>query len=265
MLGSSRKKTARRGRKNKASRNNDQGCEALFADGYSAVSEFIRNAPLAIEYIVSKSSYYKEVEELLQLKKIVIPHHLRDEWNEPDLHEKYPRGPCFARVHLSSSTESEFFGNEKYFEKERDLIVMLDHVQDPHNFGAIARSAAFFGVNTIIIPNARQVSITRVTVAISQGAFAYLNVVKVPNLKRVIMKLKKLNYWALAADMEGESVETLVGFYDKVLLILGNEGSGLSDLVARQSDKIISIPRMGGLDSLNVSVAAGVFLHRLTQ
>jgi 23S rRNA (guanosine2251-2'-O)-methyltransferase len=161
-------------------------------------------------------------------------------------------------------SEDEFF-NSTDFQNE-SLIVALDHVQDPHNLGAIARSASFFGVKTLLIPKARQVSLTKASVATSQGAFAYLNVVQVSNLTRAIKKLKDEQFWALGADMNGESVEEVVGFYEKTVLILGNEAKGLSRLVKENCDRVVSIGReIGELESLNVSVAAGILIYRLSK
>lgn len=239
--------------------------EELFAEGMSAVTEYLKAAPKKIVYVVSKSSDYDKTERLLETLGLTdVKHHLHDEWFDTDQHMKTPRAPVFAKLNLTPLSEDEFF--DHHIENAGSLIVALDHVQDPHNFGAIARSAAYFGVNTLLIPKARQVAFTRASVATSQGAFAYLNVVQVANLKRAIGKLKDEQYWALGADMDGEPVETLKGFYDKTVLVMGNEGKGLSRLISDNCDRIISITReKGELESLNVSVAAGILIQHLAK
>lgn len=221
-------------------------------------------------FVVSKSSEYDHIENKLKAVEKVIgdrpDHFLFDEWYNSKLHVQIPTSAVFAKVDVKISSEDEFFGSFEFLEGNQSLVLVLDHLQDPRNFGAIARSAAFLGVKTIIFPKARQVSLSMASVATSQGAFAYLNLVQVANLSRVIKKLKEADYWVLGADMEGESVESVRGFYQKSVLILGNEGKGLSRLIKEQCDRIVSIPgEAGGLESLNVSVAAGLLIYRLRQ
>lgn len=254
-----------KGKKNFKKEREDSG--DLYAEGLSAVEEFIKAAPKKIEYIVSKGTDYDKVEALLkEHNSEQVKHHLHDEWFDSEKHISTPRAPVFAKVNIELLGEDNFFNDIVPKGNAGDLVLALDHVQDPHNFGAIARNAAFFGVKTILIPKARQVSLTKASVSTSQGAFAYLNVVQVSNLTRAIKKLKEEQYWALGADMHGESVEEVVGFYEKVVLVLGNEGKGLSRLVSENCDRIVSISReFGELESLNVSVAAGILIYRLSK
>ena len=239
--------------------------DSLFAEGQSAVFEYVRAAPEKIEYIVSKDSEYNDVESfLLDCGLKTIKHHHFDEWCDASEQGTIPRAPIFAKLRLKLLSENEYFENPKL--EKQQLILALDHLQDPHNLGAIARSAAFFGVKTIFIPKARQVAYTRASVATSQGAFAYINIVHVVNLNRTLKKLKSSDYWVLGADMDGEPIGGLAGFYEKVVLVLGNEQKGLSRLVRENCDRTVKVDRkFGKLESLNVSVAAGILLHHLAK
>ena len=141
-------------------------------------------------------------------------------------------------------------------------VLVLDHIQDPRNYGALIRTAGFFGVSHILVPQDRQSPITETVVHCSRGAMGYVKILQVVNLARALERLKSYGYWILGADMSGQSHEDLMGFYDKVGLVLGNEGKGLSVAIKRKCDRIVRIKGMtGGVESLNVSVAGGILIH----
>jgi 23S rRNA (guanosine2251-2'-O)-methyltransferase len=150
--------------------------------------------------------------------------------------------------------------------RERDVLVALDHVQDPRNLGAIARSAAFFGVTELIAPERRQVLLTQAGVATAQGAFALVDLVAVVNLARTLTQLKELGYWIIGTEMGGEPLSSVAGQYAKTVVVLGAEDTGMSRQIRELCDRHVAIARRGrGLDSLNVSVAAGIVLEALTR
>ena len=123
---------------------------------------------------------------------------------------------------------------------EGDFIVILDHLEDPHNFGAIIRTCECVGVKTIIIPKDRSVTVNDTVVKVSVGAIEHVKIVMVSNLVNAINKLKSLNYFIYAADMDGENYQNM-NFDGKKVLIIGNEGNGISKIVRDNSDVIISI------------------------
>ncbi len=147
---------------------------------------------------------------------------------------------------------------------EGDFIVILDHLEDPHNFGAIIRSCECVGVKTIIIPKDRSVSVNGTVEKVSVGAIEHVKIVMVSNLVNAINKLKKMNYFIYAADMDGENYQTM-SYAPKKVLIIGNEGSGISQIVKNNSDVIISIPMKGTINSLNASTSAGILLYGMTR
>ena len=146
------------------------------------------------------------------------------------------------------------------FEAEQGLVVLLDGVTDPQNYGAILRSADQFGVDLVLIPARRSASDTPAVSAASAGAVAWVPHAVVTNLTRALGQLKEKGFWIYGADMDGTPAPQakLTG---RVALVLGSEGKGLSRLVRDTCDVVVSIPTRGRLDSLNVSVSAGILLY----
>ena len=143
---------------------------------------------------------------------------------------------------------------------EAPLLVILDGVTDPHNLGAIIRSAECAGAHGVIIPERRAVGLTPAAVKSSAGAVEYLPVAKETNLTRVIERLKKEGIWIYGAAMNGEDYRK-VNFSGAAAIVIGSEGEGISRLVSESCDKLVSLPMKGHIDSLNASVAAGILLY----
>ena len=140
---------------------------------------------------------------------------------------------------------------------EEPFIFLLDNIEDPHNLGAIIRTANLAGDHGVIIPKRRAVGLTATVAKTSAGALNYTPVAKVTNLAATIDELKKEGLWFVCADMGGESMYRL-NLKGPIGLVIGNEGEGVSRLVKEKCDYIASIPMKGDIDSLNASVAAGV-------
>ena len=139
------------------------------------------------------------------------------------------------------------------------LVVMLDHLEDPHNFGAIIRTCDA-GVQSIIIPKDRSVDINETVMKTSTGALEYVNVARVNNLVKVMNDFKDNGFFVYGAEADGVSCKTC-DYSDKVLLIVGSEGNGLSRLVRENCDEIVSLPMKGHVNSLNASVAAAILIY----
>jgi len=148
--------------------------------------------------------------------------------------------------------------------KENPLVVLLDHIQDPHNFGAIIRTCEAAGVDAIIIPKDRSVSVNGTVIRTSVGASKYVPIIKVTNLVETIKKLKKEGFWFFGTDMNGENYSKL-DYKGKTCLIIGNEGDGMSKLVKENCDFIASIPMIGKINSLNASVATGIIIYEAVR
>lgn len=147
---------------------------------------------------------------------------------------------------------------------EDPFIILLDEIEDPHNFGAIIRSAECVGAHGIIIKNRNQAMVTATVVSASAGASEYMKIARVNNLSKTIEELKQDGLWFACADMDGTPM-TKTNLKGSIGLVVGNEGSGVSRLVKEKCDFIVKIPMKGHIDSLNVSVATGVLLYEINR
>lgn len=147
--------------------------------------------------------------------------------------------------------------------KKQPLILILDEIEDPQNFGAILRSADAFSVDGVIIKSKNQVPLNWTVAKVSTGAIEYVKVAQVSNLSNVIRTLKDNGFWIYAADGSGSDSYEKMDYSGAVALIVGSEGRGISQLVMKNSDFIIKIPMSGHVNSLNVSVSTGILLSRI--
>src|SRR2546423_636543 len=143
---------------------------------------------------------------------------------------------------------------------EKGMIVLLDGVEDPHNLGAIIRTALAAGAHGVVIPERRAAGLTDTVARASAGALAHLPVAKVTNLVRTMEELKDAGYWLVGLDEQGGENYTEVDYASPVGIVLGSEGQGLHELTRKRCDFVVSLPTTGPIKSLNVSVAAGVVL-----
>lgn len=147
---------------------------------------------------------------------------------------------------------------------EAPFIFLLDNIEDPHNLGAIIRTANLAGAHGVIIPKRRAVGLTATVARTSAGALNYTPVAKVTNISKTIEELKERGMWFVCADMGGEVMYKL-DLKGPIGLVIGNEGDGVSRLVSEKCDFIASIPMKGNIDSLNASVAAGVLAYEIVR
>lgn len=150
----------------------------------------------------------------------------------------------------------------KGINKKNPIIVLLDHIEDPHNFGAIIRTCEALGIDGIIIPNDRSVSINATVVKTSVGAIYNMPIIKVANLGVAIKKLKEIGYWVIGTDMDGTDY-TELDYNMPICLIIGNEGKGMSRVLQDNCDFVAKIPMIGKINSLNASVSCGIVLARI--
>lgn len=143
---------------------------------------------------------------------------------------------------------------------ERSLVILLDHIEDPQNLGAILRSSDVFAADLVVAPRRRSAPLSDAAIKASAGAAAYAPLVLVPNLAEALRRLKKAGYWLYAADMGGEALPA-ADISARAGLVLGNEGAGVSRLLKDECDFTVSIPMSGHVDSLNVSAAAAVLMY----
>ena len=160
--------------------------------------------------------------------------------------------------------ETQDFNFIKNLKKDNPLLVMLDHLEDPHNFGAIIRTCEALGIDGIIIPNDRSVNINGTVVKTSAGAIYNMPIIRVVNLHNTIEKLKDIGYWIIGTDMKGTSY-TEIDYNMPICLVIGNEGKGISKVIKDNCDFMATIPMAGNINSLNASVSCGIILSRIVS
>ena len=148
--------------------------------------------------------------------------------------------------------------------KPEPLLVILDHLEDPHNFGAIIRTCEAAGVDGIIIPKNRSVEVNSTVMRTSVGALENVKIAQVTNLKQTINRLKEKGFWVYGTDMEGSDYDD-TDYSGKTVIIIGSEGFGMTRIIRDACDYIVSIPMRGKINSLNASVAAALVIYQATK
>ena len=148
--------------------------------------------------------------------------------------------------------------------KNPENIIILDHLEDPHNLGAIIRTAAASSFDGVIIPKDREVGVTSTVVKASVGTIFDMDVVQVTNIKNTIEELKKEGFWIVGTSMNGSDYRQ-IDYSGKIALVIGNEGKGMSKLVTDSCDFLASIPIASNVESLNASVAAGIMMYEVVR
>lgn len=148
---------------------------------------------------------------------------------------------------------------------EDPFILVLDELEDPHNLGSLIRTAELCGVHGIIIPKRRNVGITSTVYKSSVGAIEHVKVAKVTNINVVLDELKEEGIWVYGADIAGEEFSYEVNFSGPCAIIVGSEGRGISKLTLKKCDKLIKIPMVGQINSLNASVAGGIMMYEVLK
>ncbi len=169
---------------------------------------------------------------------------------------------AYAAVREYSSVDDIFDLAES--RSESPFIIILDELEDPHNLGAVLRTAECTGAHGVIIPKRRSATLSYSVGKASAGAVEYVPVARVTNISNTIEDLKKRGVWVYGADMDGTDYRDC-DFADSVALVIGNEGKGISRLVREKCDEIVSLPMKGKIKSLNASVAAGVLMYEIAS
>lgn len=218
------------------------------------------------------------VKEVLQNKKNIKKAYVYKNFNDKEIINKLSNiDICYLEKHELDKIVNEnhqgiilvvddynYFDIEEIIKKENSTIVILDHITDPHNFGAIIRTCEAAGVDGIIIPKDRSVQVNSTVIKVSTGAIENVKIARVTNLVNTINYLKKQNFWIVGTSMEGTSY-TKINYDGNIAIVIGNEGDGMSKLVKQNCDFIASIPMIGKTNSLNASVAAGIMIYEVVR
>jgi 23S rRNA (guanosine2251-2'-O)-methyltransferase len=239
--------------------------EARYIYGKNPVREELKIIKAGILYIQKgiNPSSVSEIIQAAQSKNIEINYTDKDFFNK-NFQEKNHQG-IVLKIDAGFNehfTEADFIEEIEKSVSQEEKIVILDGIKDVGNFGAVLRSALLFDVNYVILPKDNSVPVNDVVVKRSSGAAGLLKIVYVTNITRIIEKLKELGFWVYGADMGGENVSK-VRFSSKSAIVLGEEGRGIRPLVKKNCDVIVTIPTNGKIDSLNVSVSAGIIFYEM--
>ena len=181
--------------------------------------------------------------------------------------DKHQMNQMFDGLHQGYGANIENFKNYALEDiinpEKRQLFLILDKLNDPNNLGAIIRSCDAFGVDGIIIPNKNSIGITDTVVKVSTGAIFYVPIVTVSNINQTIDKLKKNNFWIIGTDASANQSISEIKNDRNLALVIGSEGYGISNLVAKNCDYLVKIPMTGHVNSLNASVSAGIMIYAL--
>ena len=148
---------------------------------------------------------------------------------------------------------------------DQEILVLLDHLEDPHNLGAIIRTCEAAGIKSVVIPKDRQVQVNATVMKTSVGTLNNVDVVLVSNLNQTISKLKDNGFWIVGTSLQNSQDYREVDYSGKIALVIGNEGKGISDIVSKNCDYLVKIPMYGETNSLNASVAAGIMIYEIIR
>ena len=228
--------------------------------GKNAVTEALRSAQ-AVSVVTISDGLNKDfaslVLSLCKKRNISLKTISRAEFKKIEGEENYQG--IFAEVE-----DYNYFDLETLLEQKNIFLLLLDGIEDPHNFGAIIRVAECAGVTGIIIPKNRSVSINATVAKVSAGALFHVKIAQVTNIHDAIDKIKNSNTFVYAADMDGETMYN-TNLDGNIAIVVGSEGKGVSSLTRKKVDGIVSIPMFGQVNSLNASVSAGIVLYEVVR
>lgn len=237
-----------------------------FIIGRNAVMEYLKNKEGAVKLFVQKGDLQGSIHKIIGMAKdqkiIVVEKDKKslDELSENQNHQ----GVLLVTEDYKYATLNEILASAE--ESERDpLIIVLDEITDPHNLGAIIRTAEAAGANGVVIPNRRSAYVNHTVHKTSAGATTFMKVCKVTNIVQTIERLKKEGYWVYGADGRAETDYTQNDYTGKVALVIGNEGKGISQSVKKHCDNLSYIPMYGKTESLNASTSAAIYIYEVLR
>ena len=216
----------------------------------------LKETPINKIHKVYLKENFKDIEIVNYLKNNKIKYEIVPEFRLNKMTKEHHQGVVI------DVEEYEYFSLNDCLDE--DFVVCLDHLEDPHNLGAIIRTCECAGIKSIIIPKERSVRVTDTVMRTSAGAINNVKIILVNNLNEALKKLKKNLFFVYAADMDGIDY-TNIDYATKKVLVIGSEGNGVSRIIRETSDEVISIPMKGKINSLNASVSAGILIYGMIR
>ena len=223
--------------------------------GRNVAKEVLQKPEKVKKVKIQKNFDDKEIKSLLENNKIKVE--VLDK-------KEFAKFDKFSHQGIILDIEDFSYANYKDFlDVENAKIVILDHIEDPHNLGAIIRTSEAAGITGIIIPKDRSVDVNSTVMKTSAGAVENIKIAKVTNLINVIHDLKESGFWIVGTAMAGSVDYRDIDYTGKIALVIGNEGKGVSKAVMEECDYLAKIPMYGKINSLNASVAAGIMIYEV--
>ena len=225
--------------------------------GRNVAKELLENNKNVQKIILQDGFNDKEINSLIDFRKIPVQYKSKREID--DLANGVHQGIILFIPDYKYKDLDDVLTDEASF------FVLLDHIEDPHNLGAIVRTCEAAGVDAIIMPRDRQVQVNATVMKTSVGTLENVDIVTVSNLNNTISELKKNGFWVVGTALEDSVDYRSIDYSSKIALVIGNENSGMSNLVKKSCDFIAKIPMYGKTNSLNASVAAGIMIYEVIR
>ena len=225
--------------------------------GRNVAKELLENNKNVQKIILQDGFNDKEIKSLIDFRKIPVQYKSKREID--DLANGVHQGIILFIPDYKYKDLDDVLTDEASF------FVLLDHIEDPHNLGAIVRTCEAAGVDAIILPRDRQVQVNATVMKTSVGTLENVDIVTVSNLNNTISELKKNGFWVVGTALEDSVDYRSIDYSSKIALVIGNENSGMSNLVKKSCDFIAKIPMYGKTNSLNASVAAGIMIYEVIR
>lgn len=225
--------------------------------GRNVAKEVLKNNKKIEKIILQDNFDDKEILCLIENRKIPVNRWSKKEFSKFD---KFSHQGIILYIE-----DFQYCQIDEFNDDESSVIIMLDHLEDPHNLGAIIRTCEAAGVSGIIIPKDRSVEVTSTVMKTSAGALENVKIAQVINLGQTIKKLKEKGYWIVGTDMDNSIDYRKIDYSGKICLVIGSEGFGMTKNVKDSCDFIASIPMYGKINSLNASVAAGIMIYEVIR
>jgi 23S rRNA (guanosine2251-2'-O)-methyltransferase len=225
--------------------------------GRNVAKEILKNNKKVEKILLQDNFDDKEILSLIENRKLAVNRLSKKDFSKFD---KYSHQGIILYIEDFKYVDVDDISGE-----ESSVIVILDHLEDPHNLGAIIRTCEAAGINGIIIPKDRSVEVNSTVMKTSAGALENIKVSKVVNLVQTMKKLKEKGYWIVGTDMENSKDYREIDYSGKICIVIGSEGFGMTKGVKDECDFIARIPMYGKINSLNASVAAGVMIYEVIR
>lgn len=225
--------------------------------GRNVAKEILKNNKKVGKIILSDNFDDKEILSMIENNKIRAERASKKEFSRFD---KYSHQGIILYIE-----DFKYHPIEEFIDSDNSVVVILDHLEDPHNLGAIIRTCEAAGIDGIIIPKDRSVEVNSTVMKTSAGALENVKIAQVVNLKQTIDKLKSNGFWIVGTDLDNSTDYREIDYSGKIGLVIGSEGFGMTKNVKDSCDFIAKIPMYGKVNSLNASVAAGIMIYEVIR